>query len=63
MARHIAVDRARRGPFGNLAGLQRVSGAGKKFLQQIDTLVTFSGTFALVSPGDTVLKTRKKRPR
>jgi len=63
MARRIAVDRARRGPFGNLAGLQRVSGAGKRFLQQIDTLVTFSGTFALVSPGDTVLKTRRKRPR
>jgi competence protein ComEA len=63
MARRIAVDRARRGPFGNLAGLQRVSGAGMKFLQQIDTLVTFSGTFARVSPSDTTLKTRRKRPR
>jgi DNA uptake protein ComE-like DNA-binding protein len=63
MARRIAVDRARRGPFGNLAGLQRVSGAGAKFLQQIDTLVTFSGTFARVSPSDTTLKTRRKKPR
>ena len=63
MARRIAVDRARRGPFGSLSGLQRVSGAGKQFLQQIDTLVTFSGTFAVVSPGDTVVKTRRKKSR
>jgi competence protein ComEA len=60
MARRIAVDRARRGPFTNLAGLQRVSGAGKRFLEQIDTLVTFSGTFALVNPSDTILKSRRK---
>ena len=60
MARRIAVDRARRGPFTNLAGLQRVSGAGKRFLQRIDSLVTFSGTFAFVNPGDTILKSRKK---
>lgn len=60
MARRIAVDRARRGPFTNAAGLQRVSGVGKRFLQQIDTLVTYSGTFAFVNPGDTVLKSRKK---
>ena len=60
MARRIAVDRARRGPFTNSAGLQRVSGVGKRFLQQIDTLVTYSGTFAFVNPGDTVLKSRKK---
>jgi DNA uptake protein ComE-like DNA-binding protein len=60
MARRIAVDRARRGPFTNAAGLQRVSGVGKRFLQQIDTLVTYSGTFSFVNPGDTVLKSRKK---
>ena len=60
MARRIAVDRARRGPFTNAAGLQRVSGVGKRFLQQIDTLVTYSGTFAFVNPGDTILKSRKK---
>ena len=60
MARRIAVDRARRGPFTNAAGLQRVSGVGKRFLQQIDTLVTYSGTFAFVNPSDTVLKSRKK---
>jgi DNA uptake protein ComE-like DNA-binding protein len=60
MARRIAVDRARHGPFTSLSGLQRVSGAGKRFLQQIDTLVTFSGTFAFVNPNDTVLKSRRK---
>jgi len=60
MARRIAVDRARRGPFTNLAGLQRVSGVGKRFLQQIDSLVTFSGTFAFVNPNDTILKSRRK---
>ena len=60
MARRIAVDRARHGPFTSLSGLQRVSGAGKRFLQQIDTLVTFSGTFAFVSPSDTVIKSRRK---
>jgi hypothetical protein len=27
-----------------------VSGVGKRFLQQIDTLVTYSGTFAFVNP-------------
>lgn len=60
MARRIAVDRARRGPFTNSAGLQRVSGVGKRFLQQIDSLVTFSGTFAFVNPSDTMLASRRK---
>jgi DNA uptake protein ComE-like DNA-binding protein len=60
MARRIAVDRARRGPFTNSAGLQRVSGVGKRFLQQIDSLVTFSGTFAFVNPSDTMLPSRRK---
>lgn len=63
MARRIAADRARRGPFLNRAGLQRVSGAGARFLQQIDTLVTFSGTFAVAAPSDTVIKSRRKRRR
>jgi DNA uptake protein ComE-like DNA-binding protein len=60
MARRIAVDRARRGPFASSAGLQRVSGVGKRFLQQIDSLVTFSGTFAFVNPSDTLLPSRRK---
>ena len=61
MARRIATDRVRRGPFLNLNGLRRVSGAGQLFLQKIDTLVTFSGTLALASPGDTIVKSRKKK--
>jgi hypothetical protein len=63
MARRIATDRARRGPFLNRSGLQRVSGVGSRFLQQIDTLVTFSGTFAVAAPSDTVIKSRRKRRR
>ena len=50
---HGAAHRCRSrstGPFTNAAGLQRVSGVGKRFLQQIDTLVTYSGTFAFVNP-------------
>ena len=61
MARRIAADRVRRGPFLNLNGLRRVSGAGDQFLRKIDTLVTFSGTFARTEPGDTIVKSRRKR--
>jgi hypothetical protein len=61
MARRIAEDRVRHGPFLSMTGLQRVSGVGHGFMQKIDTLVTFSGTYAFPSPGDTVIKARKKR--
>jgi hypothetical protein len=61
MARRIAADRVRRGPFLNLNGLRRVTGAGDQFLRKIDTLVTFSGTFARSEPGDTIVKARRKR--
>ena len=61
MARRIAADRVRRGPFLNLNGLRRVTGAGDQFLRKIDTLVTFSGTFARSEPGDTIMKSRRKR--
>jgi hypothetical protein len=60
MARRIASDRVRRGPFLSFNGLQRVSGVGKQFLRQIDSLVTFSGVFAVASPGDTIIKPRVK---
>lgn len=63
MARRIAEDRVRHGPFLNMSGLQRVSGVGRGFIQKIDTLVTFSGTYAFPSPGDTVIKSRKRKPR
>jgi competence protein ComEA len=61
MARRISSDRVRRGPFLSFNGLQRVSGVGKQFLRQIDSLVTFSGVFAVASPGDTIIKPRAKR--
>jgi Helix-hairpin-helix motif len=61
MARRIVADRARRGPFLNGEGLRRVSGAGKGFLQKIDTLVTFSGTFVQPSPPEPAATSRKKR--
>ena len=61
MARRIVDDRHRRGPFLNMSGLQRVTGVGRGLMQRIDTLVTFSGTYSFPSPGDTVIKSRKRR--
>jgi competence protein ComEA len=61
MARRIVEDRHRRGPFLNMSGLQRVSGVGRAFMHRLDTLVTFSGTYAFPSPGDTVIKSRKRK--
>ena len=61
MARRIVEDRHRHGPFLNMTGLQRVSGVGRGLMQRIDTLVTFSGTFAFPSPNDTVMKSRKRK--
>ena len=61
MARRIVADRLRRGPFLSMNGLQRVSGVGHQFIQKIDTLVTFSGTYAFPSPSDTVTKSRKRK--
>jgi hypothetical protein len=61
MARRIADDRVRRGPFLSMSGLQRVSGVGRNFMQKIDTLVTFSGTYAFPSPSDTAMKPRKRK--
>ena len=63
MARRIVADRARRGPFLIAEGLRRVSGAGKGFLQKIDTLVTFSGTYVQPSPPEPAAPPRKKRRR
>lgn len=61
MARRIVQDRLRRGPFLSMSGLQRVSGVGRGLMQRLDTLVTFSGTFAFPSPSDTVIKSRKRK--
>ena len=61
MARRIVEDRIRRGPFLSMSGLQRVSGVGRQFIQKIDSLVTFSGTYVFSSPADTVIKSRKRK--
>lgn len=61
MAKRIVLDRMRRGPFVNLDGLKRVTGAGPHFIQQIDSLVTFSGTIHWPEPNDTVIPKRGHR--
>jgi competence protein ComEA len=43
MARRIVADRDARGPFGSMAGLQRVPGVGPGLATRIGHLVTFSG--------------------
>jgi helix-hairpin-helix protein len=63
MARRIVQDRMTRGPFLNLDGLRRVSGATPRFLEHLDTLVTFSGVFRTGSPDDTLIPKRKVRTR
>jgi DNA uptake protein ComE-like DNA-binding protein len=60
MARRIVADRMMRGPFMSKDGLRRVPGVGPRLMQQLDTLITFSGTFAPSSPADTVIVPRKK---
>lgn len=60
MARRIVVDRMMRGPFMTKDGLRRVAGVGPALVQQLDSLVTFSGTLAPSSPADTVIKSRRK---
>jgi DNA uptake protein ComE-like DNA-binding protein len=60
IARRIVADRMMRGPFMSKDGLRRVSGVGPGLIRQIDSLVTFSGTFAPSSPADTVIAPRKK---
>lgn len=44
LAQRIVADRAARGPFGSLAGLERVRGIGPKVAALLAPHVTFSGT-------------------
>ncbi len=43
LAKRIAADRAARGPFGGLAGLDRVPGVGPGLLRVLEPHVTFEG--------------------
>jgi len=60
IARRMVADRMMRGPFMNKDGLRRVAGVGPALVQEIDSLVTFSGTLAPSSPADTVIPSRRK---
>jgi len=61
IARRIIADRMTRGPFLSKDGLRRVSGVGPGFIDKLDTLVTFSGTFVTSTPTDTVIASRRKK--
>jgi competence protein ComEA len=60
LAARIVDDRARRGPFGSLAGLQRVKGIGPALAGRIDRYVRFS--HPLAAP-PVVIEFPKIRPR
>jgi DNA uptake protein ComE-like DNA-binding protein len=59
LAARIVADRARRGAFGSLQNLQRVSGVGPGLSSRIALYVTFSRP-AMAPP--TVIRLRKSRP-
>jgi competence ComEA-like helix-hairpin-helix protein len=55
LAKRIIADREARGPFGNLAGLDRVPGVGATLLAAIEGHVTFSGQPGSNGPSHSVL--------
>src|SRR5690242_10539882 len=55
IARRIAADRVKRGPFLSLDGLRRVSGIGPTLTRRLDSLVTFSGVYTQSTPQDTTI--------
>jgi hypothetical protein len=63
VARRIVADRMTRGPFLSRDGLRRVYGISTRFIERIDSLVTFSGVFRPPIPTDTVIPKRRSRPR
>ena len=63
LARRIVADRMTRGPFLSVDGLRRVYGVGPRFVERIDSLVTFSGVFRPATPADTVIPKRRGRAR
>lgn len=58
IARRIAADRVKRGPFLSLDGLRRVSGVGPTLIKRLDSLVTFSGAYTQAAPQDTTIPRR-----
>lgn len=60
IARRIAADRVKHGPFLNLDGLRRISGIGPTLIKRLDSLVTFSGAYTQATPQDTMIPPRRK---
>jgi DNA uptake protein ComE-like DNA-binding protein len=63
MAKRIAADRMKRGPFLNLDGLRRVSGVGPAFAKYLDSLVTFSGAYTQGAAQDSTIRGRLRKPK
>lgn len=60
IAKRIAADRMKRGPFLDLDGLRRVSGIGPTLIKRLDSLVTFSGVYTQGVPGDSMIAPRRR---
>lgn len=56
LARLIVADREQRGPFGGLAGLDRVKGIGPSLLAALEPWVSFSGSAAAPPPMGQVMR-------
>lgn len=63
IAKRIAADRMKHGPFLNLDGLRRVSGMGPLSVKRLDTLVTFSGSLVQGSPQDSMIAPRRVKAK
>jgi hypothetical protein len=63
IAKRIAADRMRRGPFLSLDGLRRVSGVGPMLAKHLDSLVTFSGVYTQGASQDSTIRGRLRKPK
>jgi hypothetical protein len=63
IAKRIAADRMRRGPFLSLDGLRRVSGVGPMLAKHLDSLVTFSGVYTQGASQDSTIRGRIRKPK
>jgi len=61
IAKRIAADRMRRGPFLSLDGLRRVSGVGPALAKHLDSLVTFSGALVQGNAQDSSIRARPRK--
>jgi len=62
LAGRIVDDRERRGPFGSLDGLDRVSGVGPALLETLARHVTFSGTPRRAEAGGGLISLNRATP-